>query len=380
MGRVWIPLLLPSGTFLRDSLCTDALLRTVPRRTDSAHRPQSARVARRGPFLPGARSIWGSFGAQSAGARLTVRGLDLPGNGETYKLVKEQRAALLENEPRRMIEQTHAWMYERAGQVKVIAESELELRRRGFDESTRVALTQAQEGLTQWARSLELSLLLASAQEAVTRLGLPTNADVVRESDRVDALVRTLSRLDPLRVIEENAGVLAPLLRLPIPAEGPACADLGLVVRAVQSLLLHCPITALERAGNDHALPDLAHRCRLAFDGLRAFVARNSHPQADAMLAAGRAYAEGRLSIDEVAAVLGVVVSDAVALLQEQGFHRSVEDLRLSEEGLREKLRAIREERRARDGEPNARPELVARDVIASQRIEDIDARPWLRT
>jgi len=100
------------------------------------------------------------------------------------------------------------------------------------------------------------------------------------------------------------------------------------------------------------------------------------------MLAAGRAYAEGRLSIDEVAAVLGVVVCDAVALLQEQGFYRSVECLclRLSAESRREKLRAIREERLARAGEPRARPELIVRDVIASQRIEDIDARPWLKT
>jgi hypothetical protein len=304
----------------------------------------------------------------------------LPCNVETYKLGKEQRAALLENEPRRMIDQTHAWMYERQEQVKVIAQSELELRQRGFDEPNRVALAQAQEGLKQWARVLELSLLFASVQEAVTRLRLSTNADVVLQSDRVDALVRTLSRLDPPAVIAENAVALAPLLRLQIPADAPASVDMGLVLRAVKSLLLHCPIGALERAGNEHALPDLAHRCRLAFDRLAASIARNSHPQAEAMLAAGRAYAEGRLSIDEVAAVLGMVVSDAVALLQEQGFHRSVEDLRLPEEVRREKLRTIREERLGRDGAPQSRPDHIVRDVIASQRIEDIDARPWLRT
>jgi hypothetical protein len=279
-----------------------------------------------------------------------------------------------------MNEQTHAWMFERREQIKAIAQSELELRQRGLDEPNRVTLTQTREGLKQWAHVLELSLLFASVQEAVTRLRLTTAADVVLESDRVDALVRTLSRLDPPTVIAENAGVLAPLLRLQVPAEGSTSVDMVLVVRAVQSLLLHCPIAALERAGNDHALPDLAHRCRLAFDRLTAFIARNSHPQADAMLVAGRAYAEGRLSIDEVAAVLGMIASDAVALLQEQGFHRSVEDLRLRDADRREKLSAIREERRARDGEPVPRPDLIVRDVIASQRIEDIDARPWLRT
>lgn len=276
--------------------------------------------------------------------------------------------------------ESHAWLCERRAQVKVIAERELELRRLGLDEPTRVAPAQAEDALHHWARVLELSLLMSSVQEAVTRLGFATAADVAREIERVDALVITLSRLDPQQVIEENGDVLAPLTRLQLSADAPASVDLGLVVRAIQSLLLHCPIAALERAGHDHAFAELAHRCRVAFDGLGAFIARNSHPHHQAIMAAGTAYAEGRLSIDEVAAVLALSVPDAVALLQEHGFRRSVAILRLSDAQRAERLHVIRQERLARDGVPNTDPHLVSRDVIASQRIEDIDARPWLRT
>ena len=276
--------------------------------------------------------------------------------------------------------ESHAWFCERRAQVKVIAESEHNLRRLGLDEPGRVAQAQAQDVLQQWARVLEVSLLFASVQEAVTRLGLSTAADVVREVERVDALVLTLSRLDSRRVLEENRAALAPVFRLQPSADAPASVDMGLVVRAVQSLLLHCPIAALERAGHDHALAELAHRARVAFDGSAAFIARNCHPQHQAIMAAGTAYAEARLSIDEVAAVLGVSVPDSVALLQEHGFRRSVDDLRLTDDVRRQRLRTIREDRLARGGVPVVEQELLARDVIASQRIEDVDARPWLRT
>jgi hypothetical protein len=277
-----------------------------------------------------------------------------------------------------MLEETSAWRIQRRAQARVISDREIELRLLAADEATEPP--SPEETLTRWAHALELALLFASLQEAVTRLGLVTTADVIREHSHVDALVVTLSRLDPAKVVRENQQVLAPLLRLQPPADGPASVDMGLVLTSVRSLLLHCPLAALDRAGRDHALAELAHRCKLAFDSLTAFVARNSRPQADALHAAGCAYAEGRLSIDEVASVLSMAPQDAVALLEEQGFRRSMGEIRLSEAARNEKLRAIREERLARRGEPDLREDLVAREVIASQRIEDIDARPWLKT
>jgi hypothetical protein len=68
-------------------------------------------------------------------------------------------------------------------------------------------------------------------------------------------------------------------------------------------------------------------------------------------------------------------VPDAIALLEVQGFYRSVAGVRLSSEERARRLTVIREERLARRGAPAANEELVVRDVIASQRIENVDAR-----
>jgi hypothetical protein len=92
----------------------------------------------------------------------------------------------------------------------------------------------------------------------------------------------------------------------------------------------------------------------------------------------GQAYADGRLSIDELASLLGADVPDALAHLEQQGFRRVPEHLRLTAEARHERLSRIREDRLARQGEPAPAPELVRREVIASQRIEGIDARQWL--
>jgi hypothetical protein len=274
-----------------------------------------------------------------------------------------------------------ALVYERRVPLKIIAEEESKLRRLDLDDALSLeARAAAEQTLLQWKRVLELSLVFASLHDAVLQLGLRTVADLICASDRVDALVVTLSRLQPKDVVHENAELLRPYARLQPHADEPATIDTEAAVRSVQSLLLHCPIEQLERAGREHALADLAHRSRLAFDGLRAFVARRSHPQQEAFTAAGRVYAEGRASIDEVAAMLGLEVPDVVALLEDHGFRRSVDALRLSDEGRRERLESIRRDRLERAGQPASSPSQVARDVIASQRIEGVDARPWLRT
>ncbi len=97
------------------------------------------------------------------------------------------------------------------------------------------------------------------------------------------------------------------------------------------------------------------------------------------MAVAGQAYAESRLNVDEVAALLILPVHDAVALLEEHGFRRSVEALRLDPAARKARIAELAKERRLRSGAPIVDPAWVEREVIASQRIEDIDARPWLR-
>ncbi len=103
-----------------------------------------------------------------------------------------------------------------------------------------------------------------------------------------------------------------------------------------------------------------------------------AHQDESAVTAAGRAYADGHASVDEVAAMLDLNVPDVIALLEEHGFRRSVDGLRLTAEARRERLRRIRADRVAREGHPVLSPAYVVRDVIASQRIEGVDVRPWL--
>jgi hypothetical protein len=271
-------------------------------------------------------------------------------------------------------------LYERRVPLKLIAAEENTLRQLQFDSGADSFQEVAERVMGQWARVLELSLFSACVHEAVLQLELMTAGDVLREFQRVDALARLLSRLDPDRVLEENRAALEPYLRGEPKLDDPATSDTATVVRSAESLLLHCPIADFERAGRDHGLAAPAHRCRLAYDGLRAFVRRHSQGREEAVHTAGRLYAEGRASVSEVAAMLAMEEPDVVALLEEHGFRRSVEGLRL-EDGVRSaRLAAMRADRLQRRGEPAPTPSYVVRDVIASQRIEDIDARPWLRS
>lgn len=266
-------------------------------------------------------------------------------------------------------------VYERRVPLKLMAAQENELRLHELDRSF---ATVADEMLSTWARVLELSLFFASFHDAVNLLGLRTVADAIQHIDRVDALVVTLCRLDTRRVILENEPILRPYGALRPHANEPATVDTAAVVRSVQSLLLHCPLPELERLRHDHGLAEMGHRCRVAYDGLQAFVARHGHSNRDALIAAGHVYAEGRASLEEVAAMLALQIPDAVALLEENGFRRSVEDLRLGDAARQERLRLIRADRLRRGGEPAASEAQICRDVVASQRIEGIDARPWL--
>lgn len=277
----------------------------------------------------------------------------------------------------KMVPPAEVRVYERRVPLKLMAAQENELRLLEIerDDSTR---TLADDALTSWARVLEVSLFFASFHDASSLLGIRTIAESIQAFDRVDALVVTLSRLDPRRVMAENEELLRPYRALVPRASEAVTVDTGAVVRSVESLLVHCPMDELDTLGREHGLAEVGHRCRLAHDGLRAFVARHRHPNEAAMLAAGQIYAEGRATVEEVAAVLELSVPDVVALLEEHGFRRSVDGLRLSEDARNERLRLIRDERIARGGEPAPSAAHVARDVIASQRIEGIDARPWL--
>ena len=261
-------------------------------------------------------------------------------------------------------------LYQPRAQARALGEKEHSLRQQ-------VGIGSWDGQVVEWARVLELSLVFVTLNDTAVRLGLRTVRQLKKSAGEVASAVRTLTGLSLDDVVAENARLLETSAKLDVNDDEVIVQETDAVARAVQSLLLHCPIDALTRsAGADH--PEQVHRCKMAYDGLRAFVARHSHPDSVALAVIGRAYAEGRLSIDEAAKALSFEIEDTVALLEEQGFRRSVDTIRLDEATRNARLTAIRQDRLARRGQPSFDERLVARDVVASQRIEDIDARPWL--
>jgi hypothetical protein len=92
----------------------------------------------------------------------------------------------------------------------------------------------------------------------------------------------------------------------------------------------------------------------------------------------GVAYAVGQSSLEQVAEILKLPIADTVALLEDHGFARPVSKIALSEESRSNLYERLRRDRATRSGKPQVNPGRVFRSVIASQRIEGIDARPWV--
>lgn len=155
--------------------------------------------------------------------------------------------------------------------------------------------------------------------------------------------------------------------------------QLDAVARNVASLVEACPIGYLEALGSSPTYTRDSHRCRVAYDALRAFMVRVNPGYRARMKFLGQEYMRGVLSVEQVSLLLELTIPDAIALLEEGGYRRPPETIALDDEARTTGLAKIRSERLERGGEPIFSDELVRRDVLASERIEGVDARPWLR-
>lgn len=133
----------------------------------------------------------------------------------------------------------------------------------------------------------------------------------------------------------------------------------------------------------DHAIrlgrPDVSHRLRVAYDALAAFVYRHDPRHQRQVRAVGEGYRQGRFSIDEAAAFLEMDQPDTLALLESAGYARPLGEIRLSDEQRTDALDRIRADRKSRGGRPAVGGDHVARSVVASERLEGVDARSWIR-
>lgn len=231
------------------------------------------------------------------------------------------------------------------------------------------------ELLDDCALLLELTVLGVFVHELAKELDCRTWEDV----SMCDGFYETLSRRVPFDLDDTSRHLLDAdeLSRVNAEASHGELFPEAAVSMSAASIVESCPIQQLERAAAARGVPERGYRCRVAYDALRAFLARG---QDDRLRIVGRVYAEGGMTVDEVASVLKVTTEDAAALLQEHGFVRSLEATRLTE-GQRARIFSnMRADRLGRGSEPPPFDEHEARrDAIASSRIEDIDVRPWLR-
>jgi hypothetical protein len=151
------------------------------------------------------------------------------------------------------------------------------------------------------------------------------------------------------------------------------------IVRSFDAVVAECPIDGLEFIGRTVDEPSLSHRARNAYDALRSFVRRHDPERAEVMRIVGEQYRSGHMRLRDAARILGMSTSDTVFELEQDGFCRPAAAITLDDSEREAAYQRLRERRLARAGMRSLDPDLVERDVIASERIEGVDARAWIR-
>lgn len=224
------------------------------------------------------------------------------------------------------------------------------------------------------AALLETFFLVAVIHEALSAKGRRWSDLTSSLVAEIDSTVRERSGLDPDAVASEFIRCFGK------PKPPPSRIDIAedMLLRALRAAVEQVPIDHLEEISRPAGLERFGHRCRIAHDGIRAFVRRRDPAQKEQLRVAGEAFKAGKLTLVEVAKLLELHPVDAVALLEEHGYDRSLGTLALSDEERAAIYARMRADRLARRGEPAWTHESVARDTVASERIEGIDARRWV--
>ncbi|MEQ9498741.1 MAG: hypothetical protein RIT81_17820 [Deltaproteobacteria bacterium] len=235
----------------------------------------------------------------------------------------------------------------------------------------------ARHDLRVLASSYRFVLMSGSLFEALRDLGVEEFVDSLPEA-LVDKAIQMATNTSGVDVDEElHATTLPTSTSTEIPEAVSMDELIDRVVALGRSIVGAAPSPEFEAYLRAHGLETEVYEVVRAAERLRFFVARNE-PNADARLhTLGRAYANGRLSLDELAAATNTSRQDAIVLLEFHGYSRPVENLRLSPDRRAEIVARLNEQRQGDDAVNEA--EAVRREVVASQRIEGVDAR-WLPT
>lgn len=223
---------------------------------------------------------------------------------------------------------------------------------------------------------LELLVVTATTLELAVELQLKTIADVMASAKQMEPRLRALSSID-LEQLAQRGGSAAPLDAAVLAME---VAPLHEAARQlVASLLASGALKMLQTQAAALHLPTCTYRVTVAFETFAAYLRRTDPSLKRALAAVGRLYESGRATVADCADLLQMRPEDVVAELEALGFGRSVETIRLSAEQRSDLLARTRVARLSGSLTASCSDEgLVRRSVIASTRIEGVDARKWL--
>ena len=150
------------------------------------------------------------------------------------------------------------------------------------------------------------------------------------------------------------------------------------VLASAGEFLRSFPLAEACRFARESNQDEIAHRIQTGAEHIQAIYNRLHTPTSPQFSIAAVAYANGMIEMDVAAKLLGLSRSDLAAALEAHGFTRPPEVIALDDAHRTAILGRMRRERLNRSGKPHLDSDLVARDVVATQRIEGIDARRWL--
>jgi hypothetical protein len=225
---------------------------------------------------------------------------------------------------------------------------------------------------------LDFVYVSAVCVESAHRQGAKTLRDTVAMSDAICHEAQALTSLHPLEVMRENPALIAQVTEARMPSLEDPIPDLAAIVSASDAMVRAFPEKELTDLLSKVAIPEIGARIQVTLDGIRRFIKRNDPWMDQRLKLVGPEYAAGRLEIAGAALVLELTVPDTVAKLEECGYARALEHIELSADERNRFYQALRSDRLARNGKPAPSSATIARDVIATQRIESVDARSWV--
>lgn len=228
------------------------------------------------------------------------------------------------------------------------------------------------------AALLDLVYVLAALVESAHRHGAMTLHDVVEMGDVISREAHALTGVNFSDVVRQDPSLTKVLSARATPSPETPIAELRTIVSGADAIVRTFPEKETAELAAAVEVPELGARIQVALDGLRRFIRRNDPWTDQRLKLVGPEYVAGNLSIDVAAQVLELAIPDAVAKLEECGYARLPEHIELTADERNRLYETLRKDRLARGGKPASSSAAVARDVIATQRIESVDARPWV--